>query len=274
MSNIKISQLNNATTPLAGTEVVPIVQSGSTKKVSVSNIVAGKQDTLVSGTNIKTVNSTSLLGSGDVAVQPTLVSGTNIKTINGSSVLGSGDLSISGGLSGIHTILPIATTEVTSFAVNSVSLTSTNTAVDRIYCHPYIPNQSITTSNLFINIQGGTAGGLARIAIYSDLNGLPNNQLYISSNLDCSTGGNKTATTTFNFVAGVKYWLIFHSNSNSISINAIPSSGLLPIKSSSANGSTFGVIGSTNSFASGTPNPIPSFFNLLSNMPFIGITKA
>jgi hypothetical protein len=56
-----------------------------------------KQDDLVSGTNIKTINSTSLLGSGDVAVQPTLVSGTNIKTINGNSVLGSGNLAISGG---------------------------------------------------------------------------------------------------------------------------------------------------------------------------------
>lgn len=52
------------------------------------------QSTLVSGTNIKTVNSTSLLGSGDVAVQPTLVSGTNIKTINSTSLLGSGDISI------------------------------------------------------------------------------------------------------------------------------------------------------------------------------------
>ena len=54
-----------------------------------------KQNTLVSGTNIKTINSTSLLGSGNVAVQPTLVSGTNIKTVNGNSLLGSGDLTIS-----------------------------------------------------------------------------------------------------------------------------------------------------------------------------------
>lgn len=34
--------------------------------------INGKQATLVSGTNIKTVNSTSLLGSGDVAVQATI----------------------------------------------------------------------------------------------------------------------------------------------------------------------------------------------------------
>jgi hypothetical protein len=56
--------------------------------------IGAKQDTLISGTNIKTVNSTSLLGSGDVAVQATLVSGTNIKTINSASVLGSGNLSV------------------------------------------------------------------------------------------------------------------------------------------------------------------------------------
>ena len=62
-----------------------------------SGLAASKQDTLVSGTNIKTINSTSLVGSGDVAVQATLVSATNIKTINGSSILGSGDLVVSGG---------------------------------------------------------------------------------------------------------------------------------------------------------------------------------
>ena len=59
--------------------------------------VANKQDTLVSGTNIKTINQTSLLGSGNIAVQPTLVSGTNIKTINNNSILGEGNLEIQGG---------------------------------------------------------------------------------------------------------------------------------------------------------------------------------
>lgn len=55
-----------------------------------------KQAALVSGTNIKTVNSTTLLGSGNLAVQDVLVSGTNIKTINGSSILGAGNLVVSG----------------------------------------------------------------------------------------------------------------------------------------------------------------------------------
>jgi hypothetical protein len=34
MSNLKISALTSATTPLAGTEVLPIVQSGVTVKVA------------------------------------------------------------------------------------------------------------------------------------------------------------------------------------------------------------------------------------------------
>jgi hypothetical protein len=68
-----------------------------------TELYSGKQNTLISGTNIKTINSTSLLGSGNVSVQATLVSGTNIKTINGNSLLGSGDLTISGGITGSGT---------------------------------------------------------------------------------------------------------------------------------------------------------------------------
>ena len=94
-----------------------------------------KQATLVSGTNIRTVNNKSLVGDGNVAIkeghdvindlvstrtdaalsayqgrvldekistldsekQDTLVSGTNIKTINNKSILGEGNITIKGG---------------------------------------------------------------------------------------------------------------------------------------------------------------------------------
>lgn len=42
MADLKISALTAATTPLAGTEVLPIVQSGATVKVAVSNLTAGR----------------------------------------------------------------------------------------------------------------------------------------------------------------------------------------------------------------------------------------
>jgi hypothetical protein len=45
MSNSKISALTSATTPLAGTEVLPIVQSSTTKQVSVANLTAGRTQT-------------------------------------------------------------------------------------------------------------------------------------------------------------------------------------------------------------------------------------
>lgn len=42
MADTKISALPASTTPLAGSETLPIVQSGVTKKVSVDNLTAGK----------------------------------------------------------------------------------------------------------------------------------------------------------------------------------------------------------------------------------------
>jgi hypothetical protein len=118
-----------------------------------SGLAASKQDALVSGTNIKTINSTTLLGSGDIAVQPTLVSGTtiktinsttllgsgdiavqstlvsatNIKTINGSSILGSGDLTIGGGS---PTILSLASDAATAANTTPVNLTSMSFSYD------------------------------------------------------------------------------------------------------------------------------------------------
>lgn len=42
MAGKKISALSSASTPLAGTEVLPIVQSGATVKVAVSDLTAGR----------------------------------------------------------------------------------------------------------------------------------------------------------------------------------------------------------------------------------------
>jgi len=50
MADTKISALTGATTPLAGTEVLPIVQSGTTVKVSVANLTAGRAIDATTGT--------------------------------------------------------------------------------------------------------------------------------------------------------------------------------------------------------------------------------
>ena len=60
MSNSKISALTSATTPLAGTETLPIVQSSITTKVTVASLTAGRAVTtgilnVTSGTNAGTI---------------------------------------------------------------------------------------------------------------------------------------------------------------------------------------------------------------------------
>jgi len=57
MADKKISALPASTTPLAGTEVLPIVQSGATTQVSVANLTAGRA---LSATSIQFGSGTAL----------------------------------------------------------------------------------------------------------------------------------------------------------------------------------------------------------------------
>ena len=132
-------------------------------QIDLQNALNAKQDTLLSGTTIKTINSASLLGSGDIALAPalgaddnyvtdaqlvvisntsgvntgdnaansqysglatskqdTLISGTNIKTVGGTSLLGSGNISVG---TGTVTIVSVATAN----GVSGVVATDTTT---------------------------------------------------------------------------------------------------------------------------------------------------
>jgi hypothetical protein len=56
MADSKISALPASTTPLAGTEVLPIVQSGATKQVSAANFTAGRAVSALSYTSTSGFN--------------------------------------------------------------------------------------------------------------------------------------------------------------------------------------------------------------------------
>lgn len=62
MADTKISALPASTTPLAGTEVLPIVQSGATVKVAVSDLTAGRAVSAASVTTTANVNVGAKLG--------------------------------------------------------------------------------------------------------------------------------------------------------------------------------------------------------------------
>jgi len=68
MSNSKISALSSATTPLAGTETLPVVQSSTTKQVSVANLTAGR------AVDVSTLNASSTITAGS-SIRSTTASG-------------------------------------------------------------------------------------------------------------------------------------------------------------------------------------------------------
>jgi hypothetical protein len=138
--------------------------------------------------------------------QDELVSGTNIKTINGSSVLGSGDLVVSGGGGGFH--IPIKPRSGAGYSNNIISGSGTfGNSGSVLYLTPLIPANSLTISSASIQVTTAGAGTNMKIVVYSDVNGLPTTKLLESSLLDISTTGFKTFTTSFTFNAGTTYWI-------------------------------------------------------------------
>lgn len=88
----------NGTTPINDTNLNHIEQGIYDNDQSIAGLGTSKQDTLIgsgTGQNIKTINDNSLVGTGNIQVQPTLVSGTNIKSFNGATLLTSGNINVS-----------------------------------------------------------------------------------------------------------------------------------------------------------------------------------
>jgi hypothetical protein len=158
------------------------------------------------------------------AKQAALVSGTNIKTVNGNSILGSGNLSTRG----VHTLIVPPVGYDTSFGVTGATFVGTAIIADRLHVIPYIPANTFTCSSLYINVNIGAVGANARILIYSDNNGTPGTKTYESVNLNCSTSGVKSIATAQTFLAGTTYWLGVY-NSATITYNGFPTTALIPI---------------------------------------------
>ena len=111
MADVKISQLPAATTPVDGTEVLPIVQSATTKQVSIANLTAGRAMAASSltlttplavtsgGTGLATVAQGALLS----ATAADTISATRTPTL-GLAGTAAGTLGLSGSTSGVVTL--------------------------------------------------------------------------------------------------------------------------------------------------------------------------
>lgn len=102
MADKKISQLSAATTPVAGTEVLPIVQGGATVKVSIDNLTAGKTvkattfDTDVAAAKV-TLTGTTLAASGTDSNINVTITPKGSGSLSTSKLSATGDVSFDGG---------------------------------------------------------------------------------------------------------------------------------------------------------------------------------
>ena len=202
--------------------------TGKADTTAVTQALSTKQDTLVSGTNIKTINNQNILGSGNIVItsatqtqysagtnidiqdyvisvtgitipdvsnfitsgdaqtqinnsisgkQDTLISGTNIKTINNQSILGEGNITIEGGGTGV-TYSAGTNIDITDnvISVTGISVPTSNTAFTNDA--GYITSQDIPTSNTaFTN----DAGYITGVSIPTSNTAFTNDAGYVNS---------------------------------------------------------------------------------------------
>jgi hypothetical protein len=275
--NDVVTELNNLPAPTWGD-----ITGNMLNQIDLQTVLFTKQPYLVSGTNIKTVKGQSLVGPGNVditaatvglsmvnntsdvnkpistatqtalnAKQATLVSGTNIKTINGSSVLGSGNLT-SGG---ICSVIPLASGQYTYIQAAAGPPSNATAYSNSIFLQPYIPAHSYTCDIIILHVNTGQSGGLGKIGIYDHVNGLPENLLYESADVDCSTVGVKSITTSFDFVAGEMYWIASNFNVVQINIKQVNTYARIPINTLGYAASPSNSLRKLQTFGS-FPNPI------------------
>lgn len=144
--------------------------------------------------------------------QDTLVSATNIKTVNGSSILGSGDLVVGGGGGGgFHMLSQPQPTwlYLAQGYVTVLGTTSLNNAVNNMMLSLFYPATTFTISELSINVTtAASSASNAKILVYTDDGfGYPRVKIIESSSLDLTTTGAKIFLTSYTFTAGTRYWM-------------------------------------------------------------------
>lgn len=109
----------------------------------------------------------------------------------------------------------------TGIGVGTNTYTMTN---GQLYLSAFIPSYNLTVNELTMQVTTALAGGLLKVVIYSDLNGVPNTKLFESATAATDTIGVKTITGfSFTFNAKTVYWVSMVAN-GAVTVRGITSS--------------------------------------------------
>lgn len=276
MADLKISALTASTTPLAGTEVLPIVQSSTTKQVSVANLTAGR---VVSVGNLAIPNGTeaapSIYAAGDSS-SGIYSSGTSATSFSFAGKL-AGEFTAANGYWNIYrrnATSQYLETSVTSAGANILVSASAGVLNLGIGATSYlkISGSGDVTLNSTNLIQGTAAKGINFTAntpaagMTSQLLNWYEQGTYTVALYDAASGGNASATTVTGYYTRVGN-LVTCSFSG---LNAISTAGMtagntlyisLPFTASSTGTGTGSFASENIAFGALRTNAIPVALN-------------
>jgi hypothetical protein len=190
--------------------------------ITISKQIAIKDEGLLKTSD---VNSIDFTGAGITATN----SG-NAVTVNVPGSAGGG---------GVHQLTkPISNQLYNARLTIGNNFITASSIANNISLYPFIPANSITIKDIRTSVDvPAVVGGLLRILVYSDLNGVPTTKLLESTDIDASITGDKTYTTSFTFTAGTTYWLGIFTNLAAIKIPIFLDAQVTVLEASSVFGS-------------------------------------
>jgi hypothetical protein len=162
MADKKISALTAASTPLAGTEVLPIVQSGATVKVAVSDLTAGRA---ISATSVTASTGNFVVGTSGQGIDFSATPGTGTSELLADYEEGTFTATLTPSTSG--TLPLISTNDALSYTKIGRVVTITGTVIAGVVSSPIgtsiTLNLPFTAANL-----SETASTIASTFVYFD----------------------------------------------------------------------------------------------------------
>ena len=242
-SGITSQNITNWNAKLDSSALNPYYTSAQTD-TAINNATSGKQDTLVSGTNIKTINNQSLLGSGNIEIQGgsggssytagnniditnDVISVTGLATINGSAITEGGNIVIQGGSGGGSNIIEITQAEydaLTAYTEDAIYVITDSQAINM---DNYVTTGALgsyyTSAETDTAISNAVSGKTDKISVTASDSGY---KFPKWNNQGCITGTYSTAYQASQTINGSGRYLYSTSSSSLPTIYAPTSEGL------------------------------------------------